>query len=69
MSTEKDDHAIENQRQALDDCPMDKIRRVNNLEKAMDRVMAMLADIERTLAEHAKQIDIEREKRQRPIDF
>ena len=54
MSTEKDDHAIENQRQALDDCPMDKIRRVNNLEKAMDRVMAMLADIERTLAEHAK---------------
>ena len=71
MSRKKNEHAIENQHQPLDDCPMDKVRRVNNLEKAMDRVMSILAEIEKTLAEHANHIAREgnKKKKERPIDF
>jgi hypothetical protein len=50
---------------------MDKVRRVNNLEKAMDRVMSILAEIEKTLTEHANHIAREgnKKKKERPIDF
>jgi hypothetical protein len=51
------EHINQNQFESLDDCPMDKIRRVNDLEKAMEQVRHRIRTNEKELSDAWSQIN------------
>ena len=51
------EHINQNQFESLDYCPMDKIRRVNDLEKAMEQVRHRIRTNEKELSDAWSQIN------------